>query len=101
MSERDKFLTEAMGECWHDMIYNELGDRYSKLYMCMKCTHQDNSITLDNDFSTWEGFGLLWEWSQKQEWKANFSYRVGFREYLVNPDRFADAMYAYLKEREI
>lgn len=115
-TERNKFLTEAMGECWHDMVYNQFGDRYSKLYRCTKCSHQDNSITLDNDFSTWEGFGKLWEWSQKQEWWTEFVRKYGklmcdcgcndgyMALHFITPTgtyNFPDTIYEYLKERGI
>ena len=80
--ERDKFLTESMGECWHEF---------------------------SNNFSTWEGFGKLWEWAVKQEWFSDFLKHAekimkmpitGWIEYFVQPDRFADALYKFLKEKK-
>ena len=60
-------------------------------------------------YSTWQGFGELWEWAIKQEWWLSFGYRHGdvslgqaiFSQYYINPDRFADAVYEYLREREV
>jgi hypothetical protein len=107
--ERDKFLTEQMGECWHD------GEPFftNNVIYCPKCHKNLKAINEENDFSTWEGFGKLWEWAQKQnmEWQCRFNdycfkllgYRGGCSyEYIpkliINPDRFADTVYAYLKE---
>ncbi|MFH1897053.1 MAG: hypothetical protein ABH886_02255 [Candidatus Desantisbacteria bacterium] len=95
--ERDKFLTEQRGECWH-----EWSDPYSNV--CDKC----NNITMDrenDDFSTWEGFGVLWEWAKKQEWWGDEFQKCSsdmenpityIYEDLINPDRFADAVYKFL-----
>lgn len=52
---------------------------------------------------TWDDFGVAWEWAIKQEWFDVFcgskphkawTYPIG----LINPDRFADAVYEFLKE---
>ena len=57
------------------------------------------------DFSTWEGFGLLWEWARKQEWwKREFSIKFTENERWVddmhiNPEKFAMAIYNFLKNR--
>ena len=112
---RNKFLTEAMGECYH--IIN----RADK---CNHCSKELDRHSLNQDFSAWEYFGILWEWSQKQKWWVNFLIKneylstrevsnphleYPYREYsedvyedmsgLINPDRFADAVYEFLKER--
>lgn len=103
-TERDKFLTEAMGECWHN-----LGEKYTtEIGWCIKCCtwHKHN-----HNFSIWSGFGKLWEWAQKQEWWKSFvwvhgdSTRAKYRKEstfsvkFLHPDRFADALYQFLKER--
>jgi hypothetical protein len=103
MSERDKFLTEQMGECWHDLFRH-----CSKCAAyCRKC--QKEIYEEQNNFSTWEGFGKLWEWAQKQEWWREFHnqflstpWKVSklMNTDLVHPDRFADAVYEYLRQRE-
>jgi hypothetical protein len=94
-----------MGECWHDIyVHCSQCEPY-----CRKCKQE---YVEQNNFSTWEGFGRLWEWSQRQRWWRAFrrkaTVRVGDNgcdtyeyqewEHLINPDRFADAVYAYLKE---
>ncbi|HDZ62293.1 MAG TPA: hypothetical protein ENH40_04015, partial [Nitrospirae bacterium] len=59
---RDKFLTEAMELCWHDLA------KVGKYQMaCFKCG-KAKQFALNPDFSTWQGFGQLWEWTIKQEW---------------------------------
>ena len=92
--ERDKFLTEAMGECWHER-------RFPNQCSCGKKLHSGAIITGNNDFSTWDCFGKLWNWSHKQEWWALF--RINYVEVIdsyIHPDRFADAVYEFLKESE-
>ena len=118
MKERDKYLTEAMGQCWHEPpgtpIHTEHG-----LVMCSKC-HQWCSIVANecpipknNNFSTWDGFGILWEWIIKQSWYWHFDcylmYAPSGHEFTPNdsdgylhknyldPDKFANAVYKYLK----
>ncbi len=80
-TERDKFLTEAMGEC------EKCGDTCP--FSCQ-------------DFSTWNGFGKLVESKNiRLEVGAHFYRILGeiFSESFDNiPDRFADAVYAFLKE---
>ena len=102
-TERDNFLTEAMGDCWHE--WTEDLDEYTD-FTCLKCGKQVFDIEVANtDFSTWEGFGKLWEWSQKQDWCIDFLLSIDCLSfaldiYFVNPDRFADAVCKYLKEGE-
>lgn len=115
MSERDKYLTEAIGECWHE---HDFGTCPSK---CPKCGITNRHVDMGEDFhdiiyqganfSTPDGFFKLWEWVQKQnEWANEFiyiffedSWKSGltnsqFIYHQINPDRFADAVCAYLKE---
>lgn len=103
-SVRDAFLTEQMGECWHDLYQH---CRHCNPY-CRKCNQE--IYDGNNDFSTWEGFGKLWEWVQKQEWWNDFvldnrgevhptsinHYQI--LSYFIHPDRFADAIFNYLKD---
>ncbi len=78
--ERDKFLVKLIDE---------------KLYV--------------PDFSTWEGFGKLWEFVKKQEWKWDFWEFVGSycsddrfvsSMNIINPDMFADMVYEFLNKKE-
>ena len=120
--ERDKFLTETMGECWHEWAEDchDACSAYTR-WTCTKCGETDSHADIDvrvyevkpyqNNFYTWEGFGGLWEWSQKQKWWVNFVIKVDsgdlqgnfciddyFPALLIHPDHFADAVYEYLKE---
>lgn len=93
--ERDKFLTEAMGECYHER---------SCYGPCRFCGAH-NFIT--NDFSSWEGFGKLLGFVEKQDYwfdlVETLEYKegqLGFRLFVeqLDPDRFADFAYWYMKE---
>jgi hypothetical protein len=96
---RDKFLTEAMGYKWHDCQSNPDG------FWCDDCADEHE---VSADFSTWEGFGQLWEWCN-----GNNGFMMGtfiriytdhdpdnmlLPTHLINPNRFANAVYKYLKE---
>lgn len=60
----------------------------------------------NNNFFTWEGFGKLWEWVHNQKWWDKFRvcpqrYYIDWSDTYVNPERFATAVYNFLKERGI
>ncbi len=103
---RDRHLTEAMGECWH-----ESNGRLN----CKKCesflyAKSPNHISYNNEFSTWEGFGKLWRWGQQQEWweefvgcllepvidKGTLTHYRKFDLDFIDPDKFADALYEFV-----
>ena len=90
--ERDRFLIDAMG--WTYEGHRDGAIRYRSKYGYAK----ENSYAV----AGWGYFGMLWEWAQDQEWWADFMSRdvdaVDFFEELINPDRFADAIYLLLKE---
>lgn len=56
------------------------------------------------DFSTWQGFGKLFTWAKQQRWWIDFIIHptqvVGVHSFcnLLEPEIFAKAIYAYLKE---
>ncbi|MCK5608458.1 hypothetical protein KAR91_41640 [Candidatus Pacearchaeota archaeon] len=105
----NKYLTEAMGECWHEPLPDM--STWSSREHCKKCNKivavKFNSRSfVTNNFFTWEGFGKLWGWAIEQEWWNMFIYQwtddyVGFEIpcSLINPARFAKAIHEYLKER--
>jgi hypothetical protein len=112
-TNRDKFLTEAMGECWHEHNtthpIKSWGSCTCGSDFVSHWSLQDHLININPNFSTWEGFGKLWEWAWKQEWWASFvryANKLSDTEFLggficpvyTNPDTFADAVYTYLKE---
>ena len=96
--ERDRFLTEAMGNHWFTTPNSNLAEVYH----------------LNDDFSTWQNFGKLWEFARKQDWFDDFLIDRGFFRleakmpnkggftlmhlHWVNPDRFANAICEFLKE---
>ena len=101
--ERDKFLTEAMELCWHRWVYK------AKTLYCSKCKNWSSAITSNPNFSTWQSFGELWNWATKQKWWNKFEYdyiergsgEIGAKnrlKRLINPNKFADAIYEWLKE---
>lgn len=108
--ERDKLLTESVGECLHEFDIDWDTRKFGDVHFCLKCNGDYNKVNHKRtDFSTWTGFGKLWEWSQNQDWWDTFEYNNSseslhctcheFNKKLINPDRFADAVYVYLKER--
>ena len=126
MSERDKFLTEAMGELWHEWVIESATLRnkhpitgaleyWGHGYECHCGFRRVNRVNwhigdkadlshkcININFSDWSGFGKLREWAQGQEWFEDFGgydYAELWRT-MVNPDRFADAIFKFLKERE-
>ncbi len=103
MSERDKYLTEAIGECYHEWEFEWIySTRHS---LCIKCdsTEYENPV----GFSEWEGFGKLFEWSKTQDWWMLFLFEwtdelmpttIPYK--LINPSIFANVIYEFLKDKE-
>jgi hypothetical protein len=110
--EINKYLTEELfGECWHEKG-KVAGDGVLTTFS-IQCKHCNKEmVTLNNnDFFTWEGFGKLWEKVQTQKWIYTFVYhKMPFTKeimavsgpsmivYDINPERFATAVYEFLKE---
>ena len=120
--EINKYLTEAMDECWHEYDITspertENWDGFATNYSghwndCTKCGENHIEIVRDNNFFTWDGFGKLWEWSITQAWWYQFlgtwhcpdlypenstikERYVG--AYLINPEQLAAAVYEFLR----
>ena len=97
---------------WHDFHYTDGG------WYCSTCDvdgaedDYTQAYHVNINFSEWPGFGKLWEWAEKQLWWNDFWWRESTAEInglslgfiamklvsSVQPDRFADAVYNYLKE---
>ena len=61
-------------------------------------TKGDNWFRID--FSTWEGFGKLWEWSTEQDWFFD-NFLVNEDTWVfISPNEFADYVYDYLLDKE-
>lgn len=95
--ERDRYLTEAMGECWHEINNQQL--LFSQRF-CTKCG--ENRPAKNIDFSTWQGLGKLLPFADE---------KIGFEHIMIIfnncwpfddgfCDRFANALYEFLKSRE-
>lgn len=76
-TERDKFLMEHMGLRWVE-------------------GYSDVNIKL----SPWEFFGEIFMRAKRKEWWHDFAevFRCEKPEEYINPDRFANAVYDYLKK---
>lgn len=105
MSERDKFLTEAMGECWH-----EWEGHWTDYKKCLNCKTYDklrNARWKNNNFSTPDGFFKLWNWVNAQDWIEDFEYKIGqgergwYYKTSINPDNYANEVYEYLNKEDI
>jgi hypothetical protein len=105
--KRNKFLTEAMGLCWHKWIAHEAMGHFQ----CAKCGKMEMGFSCkeeeyhsDIDFSTWEGFGKLWQWANEQEWWDDFTdknYHCCRTDLdMINPNRFSHMLYEYLEEKD-
>lgn len=96
--ERNRFLTIAMGECWHDF---DLGCPVLTCkgggFICGICR---DFVVSNNDFETEEDFSRLWKWTNslpefgerlEGEEESSFVDRLSRR-------RFADRVYDLLKK---
>jgi len=94
--EINQYLTEAMGECWHETYFSVTGQ-----HICKKCEKPIASLfSLEhNNFFTWEGFGKLWEWSITQPWFEDFWFKRAWSipQQTINPELLAKAIYKLLK----
>ncbi len=124
--QRDKFLTEALGECWHEPkpdfkrvngrdIQKDCKCGASSGWERMGGHGRPNPVFRfrQTDFSTWVGFGKLWGWSQEQSWFREFlgwfagvDHKQGLCltkvqvVSLCNPDQFANAVHQYLVDNQ-
>lgn len=130
----DQELFEKMcreDECWHEFEnfkerdspeWSECFSDTPVLHVCRKCAYEYDDLEeegKDIDFSTWEGFGWLWERFAEQDWKVGFLEEktyilddlnrpeaiTGFMSKFglidtINPINFFTALKEYLKEQE-
>jgi hypothetical protein len=99
-AERDHFLTEKMGACWHE--YDpDVTVKNMKLtgYVCKKC---GNFFFTNNDFSSLEDFMKLHDWANGQAALSPIVSQFE-TEYFTDEEtgsqsrkRFADILYALL-----
>lgn len=118
-TKRDKFLTEVMGKCWHEEVHECCVN--GELKMVCKCGiyaqkgYHDilsSGFKQTYDFSTWDGYGKLWEWVQGQKWFGDFMWRCEpfritheclsgppMKIWNIHPSAFATSVYNYLKDK--
>lgn len=103
--ERDKFLTESIGECWHENELTMDANDGSLYWRCRYCHKED---IRNIDFSTWEGFGRLKSFMvEHPEHEAFFDTYIdyltehaeGISETFnrIQPDFFAYYVYEFLQ----
>ena len=126
MKDRDKFLTEAMGEKYHAVKqYSEVIDHRATSAVCECGQYLSSNGSLDHhvkfwntDFKTWAGMGKLrdlydtWrdeEGGVEKQYKFR-KYALGilteyghindkvFGDYIWHKDNTANLMYGFLKE---
>lgn len=101
-TERDKFLSEKMGQC---CTFNP--DHNGECLEC-DCWYSDHIPT---NFSTWEGFGKLKEFMCNHPRHESFydNYLDSLTENAesisetfsrISPNEFADAVYGFLQESD-
>jgi hypothetical protein len=122
MTDEELFYKLEPDGCWHDIISNPDGTTLGK---CKKCGRLFHAIHLSDwnpdefnpDFTTWEGFGWLWERCIEKDWWEKFTMFIykkdvypidwswamngyAIHQYLINPTRFRDALKEYFERGE-
>lgn len=117
--EVNKYLTEKMGLCWHEITrYEKEIGYFTSICNCGRKIRDSRGNKREcfaniNLFSP-EGFFFLWNWAIKQDWWREFEivniyndeicWECGLGSLnlnLINPEAFAKAIYNYyLKESE-
>ena len=103
--DRDKYLAESMG-----YEFGSVFGRHGGYYHGQAWKKDGQYAFRHVNFSDWIGFGKLWEWAQNKRVDGStvaYHCLVFFTagkvcrvvDYL-NPDRFASAVYEFLKGRE-
>jgi len=100
--ERDKFITEAMGGCWHIYDENKPLMTYSLYaYVCEVCK---GFILGNNNFSCCEDFTKLLTWVRDRQNLKGFVEKYDDTA-LMEPkenntyrDKFLDDLYRYLEK---
>ena len=109
--DKDKFIVEALGHCWHEWVENKGHQSCNEPIMCDKCWNYPGEGPPNPDLTTWEGFGWLWdEMVKREDWDKFKESTVAegysgydncglLRETYINPTRFRDAVYDFLQEQ--
>lgn len=109
---RDERLTKALGDCWHDFQCIGDGDQDR----CIHCRKIEPFAKKRIDFSSGDGFMILWDWAtiSSQRWNTRDKYGdfwpdfcrangggylggfITIGQHLIHPDRFADKLDEFL-----
>lgn len=96
--EINKRIYELAGMCWHELQSEPTalmaGRKYRKCKKC-KCNIDIDNISIDFTAS-WKGFGILWEWWQKQKEFNDFIFELDGD----NPPALAEATVEFFKEEK-
>lgn len=102
--EINKYLTEAMGLCWHKWVVKYVKSLRANADWCKHCEAQYFSLKnpTNPDFSTWQGFGTLVEFLSKGGLYDFIDYFGGIEKlpYYLYPERFAKKLYEYWRSDE-
>lgn len=100
--ERDRVLTEAMGECWHDYdLEQPVFTCKGGGFVCRKCK---DLLVSNNCFTTDEDFRKLWTWAGRQPHLATVFERYASKNNGSPPvgaearEQFADALFALCRD---
>jgi hypothetical protein len=68
------------GECWHEWRRRQVNKPKGRsvLIECKKCGAILSSTSANPDFTTWGGFGWLWDRAQEKEWWTEYLDYEGF-----------------------
>ncbi len=99
--ERNRFLTELMGQCWHDYDIDKPINTYSlEAFICKKCK---GFILGNNDFSQEEDFMRLYNWAKDQEKLKKITEEYNEGDFhgpergRLYRERFANSIYDFFK----
>ena len=102
--ERDRFLTESMGECWHEYDLNApVLTCKGGGFVCRKCRE---FLVSNNDFSTEEDFERLLRWAHTRadlrSLAASLSSDLPGRKPVSREERtrLAGALHEFLMQRK-
>ena len=101
MTDEELFYKLEPDGCWHE--FDHFGEWNIEQSKCKKCGFKTNHyyfMEANPDFSTWEGFGFLWERAIGKDWWLMFEVDVLLRRGImqfIQPTRFRDALKEYLK----
>lgn len=110
---KNKILTELIGECYHDFSFYEEYESNKCIGRVCRCGAIEGPIK-QNNFSTWEGFGKLWNFIQTQSWFDHFMWKCSpfidtilalsgpsGKKWNINPVKFSDDVYNYVVKNKI